>query len=331
MSHTIRRRDMLVAAATAAVTCGPAYSQAPYPSRPIRLFVGFSAGSGADFIGRLYGQKLSELLQVPVIVDNKPGASQLMAFRPVLSAPPDGYTLVLATGSGLAQGPGVRKDLPYDPIKDFSHIGMVATTPGVFFVNPSLPVRTLPELIAHAKANPGKLNFGSAGVGSANHLQLEYVKSLTGIQLEHIPFKSDQEAAREAAGGSVHVGLTLAQFALPLCNAGKLRPLAVTGSKRLPVLPDVPALTETGVGELRGIDNFTFYGLVGPAGMSADVTARLNDALNKVSTMPDVASRMRDLFYDPVTGSSAALRQYLVTEIAKWREVGKSVKIEAAS
>lgn len=327
MNYKTTRRTVLLSGA-AALLGGAAYAQG-FPSRPIRILVGFGAGGGTDAIARLYGQKMSELLNTPVIIENKPGASQLLAIRPVMAAPPDGYTLFLGTGSGLAQGPGVRKDLPYDPMKDFTHVAMVATAPGVFFVNPSLPVRTLRELIDYAKANPGKLNYGSAGVGSANHLQLEFVKHATGTSMEHIAYKSDQDVTREVAGGSVHVGLTIAQFAIPLAQAGKLRAIAVTGSKRLPALPDVPAITETGVQELKSMDNYTFYGLVGPTGIPQATIDRINDAINKVSTMPDVASRMRDaMFYEPATGTPAEFRKYLDDEVTKWRQVGKSVKIE---
>jgi tripartite-type tricarboxylate transporter receptor subunit TctC len=326
MPKPLSRRTVLLAGA-AAMIGGPSLAQS---SRTIKILVGFAAGGGADTIARLYGQKLQEILGTTVIIDNKPGGSQLLAIRPLLSAPPDGTTLCLATGSALTQGPGVRKDLPYDPLKDFSHIGLVATAPGVFFVNPQLPVRSMKELIAYAKANPGKLNYGSAGVGAANHLQMEYVKQATGIGLTHIPYKSDQDVTLQCAGGTVHVGLTIAQFAIPLAQDGRLRALAVTGSKRLSALPDVPSLAEAGVGELKGIDNYTFYGLVGPAGMPAAAIQRLNDAVNKVSQMPDVASRMKQtLFYEPATGSPAALRQYLERDLPKWRELGKTVKLES--
>lgn len=330
MNFSISRRAVVLGSA-AAVVARPSFAQ-PFPSRPIRMLVGFGAGGGADTIARLYAHKMQEVLGQSVIVDNRPGASQLLAIRPMMSSPPDGYTVTLATGSGLTQGPGVRKDLPYDPLKDFSLIGMVATAPGVFFVNPSLPIKSMRELIAYAKANPGKLNYGSAGVGAANHLQMEYVKQVTKTSMEHIPYKSDQDVTREVAAGSVHVGLTIAQFALPLVTAGKLRGLAVTGASRLSALPDVPSIAETGVAELKSIDNYTFYGLVGPSGMPAAIVERLNEAINKVSSMPDVVSRMREqLFYDPSSGTPAALRHYLETELPKWRELGKSVKLEGTN
>ncbi|GAA4347155.1 tripartite tricarboxylate transporter substrate binding protein [Variovorax defluvii] len=326
-----RTRRALVLGGAAAAVARPSLAQ-PFPSRPIRMLVGFAAGGGADTIARLYAHKMQEVLGQSVIVDNRPGASQLLAIRPMMSSPPDGYTVTLATGSGLTQGPGVRKDLPYDPLKDFSLIGMVATAPGVFFVNPSLPIKSMRELIAYVKVNPGKLNYGSAGVGAANHLQMEYVKQVTKTNMEHIPYKSDQDVTREVAAGSVHVGLTIAQFAIPLVAAGKLRGLAVTGASRLSALPDVPSIAESGVAELKSIDNYTFYGLVGPSGMPAPVIERLNEAINKASSAPDVVSRMREqLFYNPSTGTPAALRQYLEAELPKWRELGKSIKLEGTS
>jgi tripartite-type tricarboxylate transporter receptor subunit TctC len=324
----ISRRNMLLFGAAAMVG---RLSYAQLSSRPIRIMVGFAAGGRADTIARLYASKLQELLGAPVIIDNKPGASQLLAITPLLSARPDGTTMVLATGSALTQGPGVRKDLPYDPLKDFTLVAMVATAPGVFFVNPEVPVRSMRELIAYAKANPGKLNYGSAGVGAANHLQMEYVKNITGIDITHIPYKSDQDVTRECVAGTVHVGLTIAQIPVPFVKVGKLNALAVTGSKRLPALPDVPNLAETGVAELKGIDNYTFYGLVGPAGMPGPLVERINEAVNKVSTMPDVVHQMRDLlFYDPVTGSPASFRQYIERELPKWRELGKTVKVQTS-
>jgi tripartite-type tricarboxylate transporter receptor subunit TctC len=328
MKTTITRRAMVLAGA-GALLVRPALAADPFPSRPIRILVGFGAGGGTDTIARVYAQKLQQLLNTPVVVENKPGASQLLAIQPMLNSPADGHTLFLGTGSSLAQGPGVRTDLKYDPLKDFSLVGMVATAPGVFFVNPSLPVHSMRELIAYAKANPGKLNYGSAGVGAANHLQMEYVKHVTGTSMTHIPYKSDQDVTLQTAGGDVHVGLTIAQFAIPMVLAGKLRALAVTGATRLQALPDVPSITETGVAELKGIDNYTFYGLVGPAGMPQPVIDRVSDAINKISAMPDVVSRMRQtLYYEPATGTPTTFRRYMEAEVPKWKQLGKSVKIE---
>lgn len=328
MQPKISRRAML-ALGTGALFAPQLFAQ-PGSARPIRLLVGFSAGSGADNVARLYAAHLAELLGAPVIVDNKPGASQLLAIRPMLAAQPDGLTLTLAGGSALGQGPGIRKDLPYDPLKDFSLIGMIATAPGVFFVHPSIPVSSIRELIAYAKANPGKLNYGSAGIGSANHLQIEYVKKVTGVDLTHIPYKSDQDVAREVAAGSVHVGLTLAQFAIPFATSGRVKAIAVTGTERLPAIPNVPSLAETGVADLKGID-FTFYGLIGPARMDPQLIAKLNQAINKIGKNADVASQVKKLSCNPVQGSPEDFRQYLEKEIAKWRELGKTVRIDSAA
>ncbi|MCY0853518.1 Bug family tripartite tricarboxylate transporter substrate binding protein [Cupriavidus sp. D39] len=328
MQFQISRRALL--AMGAGILLPQSLFAQPTGSRPIRLLVGFSAGSGADNVARLYAAHLTELLGVPVIVDNKPGASQLLAIRPMLAAQPDGLTLTLAGGSALSQGPGVRKDLPYDPLKDFSLIGMIATAPGVFFVHPSIPASSMRDLIVYAKGNPGKLNYGSAGVGSANHLQMEYIKKVTGIELTHIPYKSDQDVAREVVAGSVHVGLTLAQFAIPFAASGRLKAIAVTGSQRLSALPNVPSLAESGIEKLKGID-FTFYGLIGPAGMDPNLITKLNQAINRIGVNSAVSSQVRKLYCNPVQGSPADFRHYLETEVGKWRELGKTVKIESSA
>ncbi len=306
-----------------------AHAQTPsFPQRPIKILVGFGAGGGTDTVARVYAQKMSELLKSPVIVENKPGASQLLAIRTMLASPADGYTLFLGVGSSLASGPGVRKDLPYDPLKDFTPVALTTRAPGVFFVSSGLPIKTMADLIAYAKANPGKLNYGSAGVGASNHLQMEYLMRATGVQMEHIPFKSDQDVTREVAAGNIQVGLTIAQFAIPLTLSGKLVALAVTGSQRLQELPNVPSLAEANVPEIKGIEDYTFYGLVGPAGMPKAVVAALNDAANKASSMPDVIQRMRDLSFQPVNMSVDAFTHFMETEVGKWREVGKTLKIE---
>ena len=319
----------IIAAAGAAFLLADAATAQPFPSRTVRLLVGFGAGGGTDAIARLYATQLAPILGVPVIVENRPGASQLLAIRPLLAAAPDGHTLFVGVGSSLGQGPGARKDLPYDPVKDFSLIAMMATSAGVFYVHPSVPARTLAELVTYAKANPGKLNYGSAGLGAANHLQTEYFMQLTGTSLAHIPYKSDQDVAVETAAGTLQFSLTIAQTAVPLITAGKLVALAVTGSKRLAALPNVPTTAESPAQELRGLDAYTYYGLVGPAGVPAAVMERLNDAVNKVSAMPDVASRLRDgLMFEPAIMTQAEFRRYIERDLARWREVGKSVKLD---
>ena len=320
------RRDILVAGA-AAMAGFPALAQ-QYPTRPIRLLVGFGAGGAGDNIARLYAQKMQEMLNTPVIVDNKPGAFQLMAISPLQSSPPDGYTLMLGTGSALVQGPAIRKDLPYDPLKDFTYIGMLTASAGVFFVHPSLPVRTMSELIAYSKANPDKLNYGSAGLGSVNHMLVAYIAAVTGGSMTHIPLKSDAEVVREVVAGTLHFSTTTTQFAMPMIQDKRIRPIAVSGEHRIKALPDVPSLAEQHYDELKGFNAYTFYTLIGPRGMPAPIVQKLNETVNKISAMPDVTARLQAQYMEATPGTPAAFRQFVEKELVKWREVGKRVPME---
>jgi tripartite-type tricarboxylate transporter receptor subunit TctC len=319
-----RRAAALAAAVLLAL---PALAQ-DYPSRPIKILVGFGAGGTTDSVARLYGQKLSEVLNAPVIIDNKPGANQITAIRALMAAPPDGYTLYAASASSLVQNPALRSNLGYDPLKDFTLLGVEVTNPGVIFVGNDLPVHTIKELVAYANANPGKLNYGSAGLGTAGHLAAEALMSATGIKMTHIPYKADADVIREVMAGSVHVGIMTTLNTVQAIKAGKIRAIAVTTVKRLPYLPDVQGLGETGVKSLAALEPHTFISLVGPAGMPAPVVAKLNDAINKVSAMPDVSTRVRESLYaEPATMSPAAFREFTERQLAIWRELGKTVKL----
>lgn len=300
-----------------------------YPSaKAIKLIVGFAAGSSADALARLYAQKLSEQLSTPVFVENKPGAGQIPAIRALEMAPVDGHTLYLATGSSLSQGPGIRTDLPYDPLKSFSFVAQVGTSGGAISVNSTLPVRSIADLVAYSKANPGKLSYATAGVGSAGHLCAEYFIHLSGAQMVHVPYKSDPDAGREAAAGTVQVAFTLGRVVVPLASADRVRPLMAIDARRLPYLPNVPSAGETGVKGLEEIAPYTYYGLVGPVGLPAEVIRTVNEAVNKISMQPDVAMQLRNSFISPVTASPAEFRAYVEKEIAKWRKVASHVKIE---
>ena len=305
----------------------PAMAQ-QFPAKPIKIIVGFGPGGTADSVARLYGQKISELLGTPVIVDNKPGGNQVMAIRTLMSSPPDGYTLFAATGSALVQNPALRANLPYDPLKDFSLIGLAVTNPGVVIVSPDLPVKSMSELVAYAAANPGKLNYGSAGIGTAGHLAVEALMNATGTKLNHIPYKSDTDVIREIMGGNVQLAIFTTLNTVSFINSGKIRALAVTSPRRLPYLPNVPSIAETDVKGLSSLDPNTFISFVGPAGMPAPVVARLNEAVNKASSSPDIAARVRNSFYaEPATTTPATFRDFVEAELAKWRTVGKTVKL----
>lgn len=322
-SHWTRR--VLIAGA-AALLALPALAQ-NFPSRPIKILVAFGAGGTADTVARLYGQKMSEVLNTPVIIENRPGANQMVAIRTLMAAPPDGYTLYAAVGSTI-QNPALRQNLGYDPLKDFSLIGMAVTNPGVIFVSPSLPIHNIKELVEYSKANPGKLNYGSAGLGTAGHLAAEALISATGLKMTHIPYKADAEVIRETMAGNVHVGIFTTLNTVPAVKAGNIRAIAVTTEKRLPYLPDVQALPEVGMKNLGALDPHTFVSFVGPAGMPPAIVNQLNDAINKVSAMPDVVNRVRNTFNaEPGTGSPAQFRAFVESQLATWREIGKTVKL----
>lgn len=299
-----------------------------FPSRPIKVVVGFAPGGSADAFGRYYALKLSEVLNTPVVIDNKPGAGQILAVKTMQAAPADGYTLYLGTGSALSQGPGVRNDLPFDPLKDFALIGMVATAPGVIVVSPSLPVRNIREMVAYSKANPDKLNYGSSGIGSASHLQTEYLTKVSDMKITHVPYKADAEIMQAMAAGSVHMGMSTVQAGLAAVGSGKAKAIAVTGSQRLKSLPDVPSLAESGIKEFDGVDPYTYYGLAAAAGTPAAVVARLSDALVKVNAMPDVIAHVRERLYaEPGKGNAEAFRKFIEQDTTKWKSFSKHIKL----
>lgn len=325
MLSTLRRR--LLATVLTAAAAGVALAQ-DYPSRPIRLVLGFSAGGSTDSIGRYYAQKLSERLKTPVVVDNKPGAGQIIAIKALLAAPPDGYTLYLGSGSAFSQGPGVRSDLPYDPLKDMVLVGLVATAPGLIVVTPTLPVATMAQLVSYGQAHPNELNYGSSGIGSASHLQGEYLKKVTGLRMAHIPYKADADIMREMTAGAVHVGLSPIQGAMSPIASGRVRALAVTGSRRLAALPEVPSLKETGIQGLDGIEPYTYYGIAGPVGLPRPIVERLNDAINAISQSPESIAHVREKLYaEPGAGSPEEFRRYIETDLRKWKEFSRFVKL----
>ncbi|MDR6860918.1 tripartite tricarboxylate transporter substrate binding protein [Variovorax guangxiensis] len=292
------------------------------------MIIGFAAGGTTDAIARYYAQKMGEALGTSIVVDNKPGAGQMLAIRSTVSAAPDGYTIYMGTASALSQSPGVRKSTPYDPLKDFSIIGLVASAPGVLVVSPELPVRNLRELANLASAKGGGLNYGSSGVGASSHLQTEYLLRLTGIRMEHIPYKSDSDIMREITAGSIQMGIAPVQGAMGSITSGKVRALAVTGTHRMAALPDVPSLTESDFKGLDGVDPYSYYGLLGPAGLPADVVEKLNDAINQVSRKPEVAAYVQQRLYaEPGFGRPQAFRDYIQRDLAKWRGFARHINL----
>ena len=300
-----------------------------FAGKPIRILVGYAPGGGADLIARVYGEKLQELLGTPVIIENKTGAFEQLAAGPVIAAAPDGHTLWLGTAGAMTMGPGVRSNLPYDIIKSFTHVGKLGEVEAVITIRKDIPANTLSEFVAYAKQNPGKLNYASAGMGSGNHLLTEYIMGLTNISMTHVPYKGDADVVRELAAGLVDFGIPTVATGAPFVRDGRLKALVVTGTKRSKVLPNVPSFAEDGgVDALKSYGTYSIYALLGPAGMPPAVTKALNDAIGKVSLLPDVVEKLELANLRAATLTPAELKQYIEQEVAKWKEVGKKLKLE---
>ncbi len=247
------RAIALVLAAAAAAFAPAASTQTPYPTKPVRIVVPFPAGGTTDILARAAAQKLSETWGQQVVVDNRPGAGGNIGAELVAKSPPDGYTLLMGTVGTHAINASLYAKMPYDHVKDFAPVILVAGVPNVLVVHPSLPVNSVQELIAYAKANPGKLNFASSGSGTSIHLSGELFKVMTGVQMTHVPYKGSAPALTDLVGGQVQLMFDNLPSSLPLIKAGKLRALAVTSAQRSPALPDVPTVAESGVPGIRGV------------------------------------------------------------------------------
>ena len=312
-------------AATALAVAVVAFAQ-PFPSKPIRLIVPFPPGGAVDFFARVVQVPLSENLGVPVIIENKAGASGMIGAEFVAKAPPDGYTLLIGNIASLAINVGVYPKMAYDPVKDFTPVIRTVDVNYVLVVHPAQPAKTVAELIASAKANPGKLAYGSAGSGSLPHLATELMKAQAGIDLIHIPYKGGGPMVTDLLGGSVQVVIGDQANLMPHVATGKLRALAVAGPLRSPNAPDLPTMAESG---LPGFDATAWQGVVGPAGMSPDVVRRLNDAFNKVMALPEVKSKLIGGGVDPVGGTAEAFGNFIRTEIVKWSKIARDVGARA--
>jgi tripartite-type tricarboxylate transporter receptor subunit TctC len=297
-----------------------------YPAKPIRVVVPFPPGGAVDFYARVVQQPLSELLGQPIVIDNKTGASGMIGAEAVAKAVPDGYTLLLGNIASLAINVGIYPKMPYDPLKDFTPIVRTVDVNYVLVVHPSLPVKTVPELIAYAKANPGKLSYGSAGSGSLPHLGTELFKAQTGIAMVHVPYKGGGPMVTDLLGGNVQLVIADQANLMPHVATGKLRALAVATPKRSPNAPDLPTIAETG---LIGFEATAWQGLVGPAGMPADVVSRLNDAFNKVMAMPAIREKLTGGGLDPVGGTPEQFGRFIGSEIGKWSKIAKDVGAKA--
>ncbi len=316
-------RTALVALAFAAATV--AHGQA-FPSKPIRLIVPFPPGGAVDFFARVVQAPLTDTLGVPIVIENKAGASGMIGAEFVARAPADGYTLLIGNIASLAINVGVYPKMTYDPVKDFTPIVRTVDVNYALVVNPALGAKTMPELIAYAKANPGKLAYGSAGSGSLPHLATELMKAQTGIDVVHVPYKGGGPMVTDLLGGSVQMVIADQANLMPHVATGKLRALAVAGPQRSPNAPELPTMAEAG---LVGFDATAWQGVVGPAGMPPDVVRRLNEAFNKVMALPDVRARLIGGGVDPVGGTPEAFGNFIRLEIAKWSKLARDVGARA--
>jgi len=321
---SLARRAALAALVTLALPLA-AHAQA-WPARgPIRFVIPYPPGGASDVTARTLGAKLSEILGQAVVIENRPGANGIIALEQVAKAPPDGYTLLMANLGPNAINPVVYSKLPYDAIRDFAPILLTSIVPQILVVNPALPIRTLGELIAYAKANPGKLNFASAGNGASNHLSGELFNAMAGVKMEHVPYKGDTPAMTDVMAGTVAVMFPTAIAATPHVRTGKLRAIAVTSRKRIPSLADVPTVAEAGV---PGFEAVSWGGVMATAGTPPDVVARLNAEFNRILKMPDVAAKLESLGAEIVGGTPDEFATYLKAEIAKWGKVARDNNVK---
>lgn len=296
---------------------------AEYPTQPIRMIVPYAPGGNTDVLARLLAQRLSQTLQQQVIVDNRPGGSTLIGTEALARAPADGYTIMFTTLS-FSVVPSLFKRQTYDPVKDFSPISLVANLPNVFIVNTEVPAKTMQEFIAFAKANPGKLNYASTGNGSSPHLSMELLKSMAGIDANHVMYKGGSPALTDLLGGRIQAQFLGMPVALPLINSGKVRALGVTTNLRAAMAPMIPAIGET----LPGYEMTAWFGLLGPAGLPNSISDRLQQEIVSILATPDMKERLIGLGAEPVGSTSGEFAALIRLEKTRYSKLIKDADIK---
>jgi len=294
-----------------------------YPDRPVKIIVGFAPGGSSDIVARLLAQKLAPLLGQPIVVENKPGAGGVLGADIVAKAPADGYALLLAV-SGHATAAAMMKKLPFEPVKDFAWVTTLTTYPFVFAAVPQAPFKTLPELIARSKTQPGKLSYSSVGVGSAHHLVGEWFNAETGADLLHVPFRGGTSTLVEVLGGRIDIMVETVTLALPHIQAGKLRALAVTSHQPVDFLPGVPSANQT----VPGFEFQSWLGVAAPAATPAAVVGRLNREIHRVLEQADMRQRLAELGGAAAPVAPETMRAQVETEVARWQRLVESRGIE---
>jgi tripartite-type tricarboxylate transporter receptor subunit TctC len=312
---------MIAAVLLIGATVAPLYAQS-YPTKPIRLILPMAPGGAVDLLGRIIGSKLAERLGQPVVCENRPGAGGNLAHEFVAKARPDGYTILLGA-STLATAPSLYKKLNYDPVKDLAPISLTAQVDVAVLGRPSLPANNLREFVEYARANPGKLNHGSSGVGSPTHLAGELLKSLAKIDMVHVPYKGAGPAMIGLVGGEVDIHLLSATAALPHIQEGKVRALAVLGKERAPSMANVPTAKEAGFNLVVTL----WYGILAPAGTPGHIVNRLNEEWAKIAAIPDTIKKIQNAGLEPLSGTPDQFSEFLKAEITRWGKVVKEAKI----
>ena len=294
-----------------------------YPNRPVRLVVPFPAGGTTDILARAMAQKLSESLGQTFVVDNRPGAGGNIGSDVVAKSAPDGYTLLMGTVGTHAINPGLYPKMPYDHIKDFAPVVLVAGVPNVLVVNPNVPVKSVAELVTLARDKPGTINFASSGSGTSIHLSGELFKSLTGTQITHVPYKGSSPALTDLIGGQVQIMFDNLPSALPHIRGGKLRAIALTSSKRAPALPELPTIAESGIPSLAGFEASSWFGIFAPAGTPRDIVTKINSEANKALQSAEMKEKLLAQGAEAVGNTPDYFVDYIRAETAKWAKVVK--------
>lgn len=317
----IRSFVRAVAALALAACASLSLAQAPYPGKPIRIVVPFPAGGTTDILARAVAAKLTETTGQPAVVDNRPGAGGNIGAELVAKAAPDGYTFLMGTVGTHAINPSLYAKMPYDHVKDFAPVILVAGVPNVLVVNPSLPVNSVQELIAYIKANPGKVNFASSGAGTSIHLSGELFKTMTGVAITHVPYKGSAPALQDLVGGQVQIMFDNLPSSLALIKGGKLKALAVTSLERSSALPDVPTMAESG---LPGFEATSWFGLLAPAGTPKEAIAKINGEVAKWLATPEAKEKLASQGAIAASGLSPEdFQKHIASETTKWAKVVK--------
>lgn len=323
MQH--RSRAFMRGLAILAGITAPAAQAQNFPTKPVKIVVPFAPGGANDVIARVVSQKLAEPLGQQAIVENRGGAGGALGADVVARSPADGYTLLLANPGPNAINPSLQPKTPYDPIRDFSMITLMAVSPQILVIHPSMPVRSAKDLVALAKARPGQINYGSSGIGAITHLAMEFFKSRTQTDMVHVPYQGANLSLTGLIGGQVSTMFAALGSITSMLPSGKVKAIGVAANKRTPLLPDVPAIAESGIKDFEVVN---WFGIVGPANLPKPVVERLNQAINRVVQAPETRERFAALGFEPRGTTPEQLEQHIKSEIARWSSVIKSQGIK---